>query len=137
MTPSIRTIVPILLAAVGCAVTNATTTPYRQLPPTAVGDVAVFTDAPSDRPYEEIGLIEVQKLGITGGYGQLIERARLEAAKMGADAIIVTRTPDKHSTTIANETGRNRRGQRNIVATTTEHEDPRITVSAIVWKPRS
>ena len=96
----------------------------------------MFTDGRPDRPYEEVGLIEVDKTGITGGYGMLIERARLEAAQMGADAIIVTRTPTKNKTTVANEVGRKKNGDRNIVATTTEHENPKITVSAIVWKPQ-
>ena len=126
--------VPVVLLAIGCATTHASVTSYRQLTPkSGPADVQVYTDRP-DRPYEEVGMIEVNKAGLTGGYPLLIERARLEAAQMGADAIIVTRTPTKTTTTVANETGRNRKGNRNIVATTTEHENPRITVAAIVWK---
>lgn len=125
---------PILLVAVGCATTGASLTPYRQLPPKGSADeVQVFTDGRPERPYQEIGLIEVKRTGITGGYGLLIERARLEAARMGADAIIVTRTPQKGETTVSTPVGRRRDGRRNYVATTTEHETPAITVSAIVW----
>lgn len=134
MQRSLRSIVPVALVAIGCATTHASLTSYRQVTPkSGPADVQVFTDRP-ERPYEEIGMIEVNKTGLTGGYGMLIERARLEAAQMGADAIIVTRTPTKTTTTVANQTGRNRKGGRNTFATTTEHENPRITVSAIVWK---
>jgi hypothetical protein len=133
MLRSIR--IALLLAAAGCATAHVSSTAYRQLPPKPTADdVEVYSDGRPDRPYEEIGLIEVNRTGLTGSYGLLIQRARLEAATMGADAIIVTRTPHKYTTTIANEVGRTRRGRRNVVATTTEHVDPRITVSAIVWK---
>jgi hypothetical protein len=127
--------VPVLLVAAGCATAHVSSTAYRQLPSRRTADeVQVYSDAPSGRAYEEVGLIEVSKNGLTGGYGMLIERARLEAARMGADAIIVTRTPRKYSTTVANQVGHDRHGRGNFVATTTWHEDPRITVSAIVWK---
>lgn len=135
MRRSLRGTLSIAFVAAGCATTHASLTSYRQLAPkSGPADVQVFADGRPDRQYEEIGVIEVNKTGLTGGYGLLIERARLEAARMGADAIIVTRTPTRTTTTVANQTGRNRRGNRNVVATTTEHENPRISVSAIVWK---
>ena len=125
---------PFVVIAAACATARAT--PFRQLPPkSSVEDVAIYTDARPDRPYEEVGLIEVQDLGLGGGYGGLITRARQEAAHLGADAIIVTRTPRKHETTVGTVSDRNKRGQRQVTTSTIEGENAGITVTAIVWKP--
>jgi hypothetical protein len=125
----------IAIVAIGCARTIATSTPYEQLPPkVSAAEVSVFTDAKPDRPYKELGLIEVKKFGVGGGYGQLVLRAREEAAKIGADAIIVTRTP-KTTTHTVGTVQKDRRGRNGgIVASSSEDEDPRITVTAVAWK---
>src|SRR5215208_8522326 len=117
------TLAAALALTAACASTQASSTPYQQRPPRhSADDVAVFTDTKPDRAYEEIGLIEVKKLGIGGGYGKLILRAREEAARMGADAIIVTRTPKTTENTVGTVSDargrRGRRGGKDVVVST-------------------
>lgn len=124
---------PIVLALItlaACVTTRAT--PYSAQPVKASAeDVEVFTDTPPSRDYEEVGLIEVEQPGLASNYGDLVLRARREAAKMGADAIIVTRNPKKSKELM--ETGsREKNGGRSL--TVIEKEVPRIMVKAIVWK---
>jgi len=119
-----------LIVLTACATTQ--TTPYSTRPAKAsAADVEVFTDAPPSKEYEEIGVIEVSQRGLPTGYGDLVVRARNEAAKMGADAIIVTRIPKKSKELM--ETGsRGKNGSKSV--TVVEKEEPRITVKAIAWK---
>jgi hypothetical protein len=120
-----------------CAGTRASTTAYQTRPAKASpADVQVFTDGRPSRPYEELGLVEVRRTGLTGGYGQLIERARAEAAKMGADAILVTREKRETTNTSGAVSGPNKRGTRTVTSTTSTTEQPRVTVTAIVWSAR-
>jgi hypothetical protein len=130
-----------LLAMVlgGCARTIASSTPYKQLPPKASAeDVEVYTDARPDRAYEELGLIEVKKFGFGDGYGQLVMRAKQEAARMGADAIIVSRRPHEITNTSGGITNRKYGRGQDVQISTSTTEEPRISVTAIVWKaPRS
>jgi hypothetical protein len=119
-----------LIAATACATSKVT--PFSTRPAKETADeVEVFTDATPDRPYEEIGLIEVDQ-ALATGYGDLVIRARQDAAQLGADAIIVTRAPKKTKELI--ETGRDKHGNRST--TVVEKEEPRILVRAIVWKGR-
>ena len=141
-----RTATLLALAAAGlvasgslaaCARTRASTTAYKRLPPKAsAADVQVFADGRPSRAYEELGLIEVSKLGLRGGYGRLIERAREEAAKMGADAILVTREKRETTTTSGGVTAPDKRGNQAINSTSTTFEEPRVTVTAIAWAER-
>ena len=120
-----------------CAKPRASSTVYRTLPPKAsVADVQVFTDGRPSRAFQELGLIEVSKFG-RADYGRLIERAREEAAKIGADAILVTREKDVVSTnTTGGVSAPDKRGGRTVNSSTTTLERPRVTVTAIVWSER-
>jgi hypothetical protein len=125
-------------SAAGCASTRASATAYRRLPPKAsAADVQVFADGRPAREYEELGLIEVSKFGLGDGYGRLIERARAEAAKMGADAILVTR---ERRVAVTNTAGAinapDKRGTRTVTSSSSTLEEPRLSVTAIVWKGR-
>jgi hypothetical protein len=124
-------------SAAGCASTRASATAYRRLPPKAsAADVQVFADGRPAREYEELGLIEVSKFG-RADYGRLIARAREEAAKIGADAILVTRENQVVSTnTTGGVSGPNKRGGRTVNSSTTTLERPRVTVTAIAWSAR-
>jgi putative intracellular protease/amidase len=120
-----------------CATPRASTTAYKTLPAKASpADVQVFADARPSRAYEEIGLIEVSKFGKVD-YGRLIARAREEAAKIGADAILVTRENQVVSTnTTGGVSGPTKRGGRTVNSSTTTLERPRVTVTAIAWSAR-
>jgi hypothetical protein len=120
-----------------CAKPRASTTAYRTLPPKASpAEVQVFTDGRPSRVFEEIGLIEVSKFGKVD-YGRLIERAREEAAGIGADAILVTREKDVVSTnTSGGVSGPDKRGRRTVNSSTTTLDRQRVTVTAIAWTVR-
>jgi hypothetical protein len=115
---------------------RASTTVYRTLPPKAsVADVQVFTDGRS-RAYEELGLIEVSKYGRVD-YGRLIERAREEAARIGADAILVTRETEVVSTnTTGGVNAPDKSGTVTVNSSTTTLDRQRVSVTAIVWSDR-
>lgn len=117
-----------------CVRTRATTTAFRQLAPKASpADVQVFTDARPTRPFEELGLIEVSKFGLGDGYGPLIERARQEAARIGADAIIVTREPRETEVGSGHVSAPRRGKGQDIRTSRATVEEPRIRVTAIVF----
>jgi hypothetical protein len=120
-----------------CAKPRASTTAYKTLPPKAsAADVQVFADGRPSRAYEEVGLIEVSKFGKVD-YGQLIARAREEAAGIGADAILVTREKDVVSTnTSGGVSGPDKRGRRTVNSSTTTLDRQRVTVTAIAWSAR-
>jgi hypothetical protein len=100
------------------------------------GDVQVFTDGRPSRAFEEIGLIEVSKFGKVD-YGRLIARAREEAAKIGADAILVTREKEVVSTnTTGGVSAPDKRGRRTVNSSTTTLDRQRVTVTAIAWTAR-
>jgi hypothetical protein len=125
-----------LALALGACAPSTHATAFRQVAPKASAEqVEVFTDAKPDRPYEEIGAIEVSASELSNSrYGDLIQRARQRAAEMGADAIIVTRDPQTHTTGAAYVP--RQRGARGPVVTGSAHtiETPRIQVAAIAWK---
>lgn len=116
-----------MLALSGCATTNVVR--YRNLEPKeSVEAVEVYTERKPERGFEEVGLIEVD--GAYGWtYAELIEKARKEGAKIGADAIIVSRDPFEGptratATTVGNTTR----------ASARRTDIPRLWVVAIVWK---
>ncbi len=131
-------IVAALALAAGACAPSTHATAFRQAPPKlSVGEVEVFTNVKPDRPYEEIGAIEVAGTELSnGGYGGLIERARARAAEMGADAIIVTRDPQTRTTGLAYVPAQDKKKKTGQIVTASSRtiETPRIQVAAIVWK---
>lgn len=115
----------LLLSA--CVTTNVV--PYRTLPPKAsVEEVEVITERKPSREFEEVGLIEVD--GAYGWtYAELVQKARQEGAKLGADAIIVSRDPIEGPT---RATGRTIGNVSQVSAKRTDI--PRLWVLAIIWK---
>ena len=94
-TLSIRTysIAVIILAAfVMLACTKTSVTPMNPENSTSVGSVQVFYSPPTDREYIELGLVTTQT-GQTIFHDRsaegMIRKLQNEAARMGADAIIV------------------------------------------------
>lgn len=125
-----------LAIVIGCAHPIVSSTPYKTLPPKASAEeVQVFTDARPDRPYEELGAIEVKALRLPGNsdYGKLVLAARQRAAEMGADAIVVTRRPQESTTTVGSVRRDKRGNGGGYVESTDTSEQPRISVAAIVW----
>jgi hypothetical protein len=127
----------ILTLAFGACAPSTHSTAFQQMAPKASpADVAVFTEAAPDRPYLEIGAIEVSAAELGNSrYGDLIQRARQRAAEMGADAIIVTRDPKAHTTGFAYLPPSKKKHGQLISATSRTDETPRIQVAAIAWKP--
>jgi hypothetical protein len=123
------------LAAGSCAPSTHATA-YRQVAPkSSAKEVEVFTESKPDRPYEEVGTIEVAANELSNSrYGDLIERARLRAAEMGADAIIVTRDPQSRSVGLAYVPPQQKKTGQLVSGTSRTVETPRIQVAAIAWK---
>ena len=67
-------------------------------------------------------------------YGDLIQRARVRAAEMGADAIVVIRDPVTRSTGFAYVPPQKKKTGQLVSATSRTIETPRIQVTAIAWK---
>jgi hypothetical protein len=104
-------------------------------PKASAEQVEVFTDAKPDRPYEEIGTIEVSASELSNSrYGDLIQRARRRAAEMGADAIIVIRDPQTRTTGVAYVPPQKRKYGQLVTGSSRTVETPRIQVAALVWK---
>ena len=123
-------VLPIALLALAACAPAVHVTVYRPLAPrTDTATVAILSEPPQGRAYEEIGLIQLAPGESGAGYGALILRARAEAAKLGADAVIVARTPRRHVGIFAN------RGSMPPGAVAVEGEIPRVTAIPIVWKP--
>ena len=125
-----------LAASLTACAPSTHATAFRQVEPKASArQVEVFTETGPDRPFEEIGTIEIAaaELG-NSSYGDLIERARVRAAEMGADAIVVTRDPSTRSTGFAYVPPSRRKTGQLVSATSRTVETPRIQVAAIVWK---
>lgn len=125
------------LLAVACA-PAVKATAYRSLAAKAsAADVEIYTDVRPQRPYEELGIIEVKSSGIgpNADNGQLILAARARAAAMGADAILVTLRPIESVTTVGHVAPRRKGG--DYVETESVSERSRISVVAIIWKQPS
>ena len=83
----------LLTAVIGLtACVKTTTTPINPQSSAAASGVQVFYSPPTDRPYTELGLVTTQT-GQTIFHDRsaagMIEKLKEQAAKMGADAIIV------------------------------------------------
>lgn len=112
-------------------------TAFRQVAPKSSADeVEVFTDAQPGRSFEEIGTIEITASELSSSrYGDLIERARVRAAEMGADAILVTRDPKTRNTGFVYVPPKHKTKSGQLISTTSRTvETPRIQVTAIAWK---
>jgi hypothetical protein len=134
---------PTLLAALtvslaACAPSTHATTFRHVAPKSSAAEVEVFTEVKPDRPYEEIGTIEITAAELSNSkYGDLIERARVRAAEMGADAILVTRDPRTRSTGFAYVPPQRKKTGQLVSASSRTVETPRIQVAAIAWKSDS
>lgn len=127
------TLILLSLSVGACVRTRATSTAYRALPPKDVREVQVFTDVAPTRPFEELGLIEVSKFGVGDSYGPLIARAREEAARMGADAIVVVRDPTETTVGQGSVSPIGRGRGQTIQTSSTTVTSPRLRVTAIVF----
>jgi hypothetical protein len=129
-------IVPVLVLALIACAPSTHSTAFRQVAPKSSADqVEVFTEGAPDRPYEELGVIEVAASELSNSrYGDLIQRARVRAAEMGADAIIVTRDPATRTTGFAYVPPQKKKTGQLVSASARTIETPRIQVSAIAWK---
>ena len=91
----------LLLAAAlsGCGTRIAylpTNTPPRTLQPRNADSVQVFSVAPPDRPFVEVGIIETQQESMYSTDSELIvfSRLREEAARQGCDGLVVLGSND-------------------------------------------
>jgi hypothetical protein len=125
-----------LAISLGACVPSTHATAFRQVAPKASAqEVEVFTESKPERPFEEIGTIEITASELSSSkYGDLIERARARAAEMGADAIIVTRDPQTRSAGFAYVPPQHKKSGQLVSATSRTVETPRIQVAAIAWK---
>ncbi|VFQ46791.1 hypothetical protein MSL71_44670 [Desulfoluna butyratoxydans] len=84
-------VIVLLVACMTLSCTKTTTTPLNTEQETP-GDVIVFYSPPTDREYVELGLVTTQT-GQTIFHDRsaegMIEKLKEEAAKLGADAVIV------------------------------------------------
>jgi hypothetical protein len=126
----------LLALTLGACAPSTHATAFRQVAPKrSAQEVEVFTDARPDRPYEEIGAIEITAGELSNSrYGDLIERARSRAAEMGADAIIVTRDPRTRTTGFAYVPPAKKKTGQLVSASSNTIEIPRIQVAAVSWK---
>ena len=87
---SLLTLLTAVVGLTACVKTTATRSPQGSAAGSA--DVQVFYTAPTDREFTEIGLVTTQT-GQTIFHDRsaegMINKLKIEAAKMGADAIIV------------------------------------------------
>jgi hypothetical protein len=129
-------IIPVcVMALVACAPSTHSTAFKQVTPKSSAEQVEVFTQGAPERAYEELGVIEVTASELSNSkYGDLIERARLRAAEMGADAIIVARDPATRSTGFAYVPPDKKKNGQLVSATSRTIETPRIQVTAIAWK---
>jgi hypothetical protein len=130
------TLLAALAVSLGACAPSTHATTFRQVAPkSSAQDVEVFTEVKPDRPFEEIGVIEITAAELSNSrYGDLIERARARAAEMGADAIVVTRDPKTRNTGFAYVPAQRKKGGQLVSASSQTVETPRIQVAAIAWK---
>jgi hypothetical protein len=132
-------IIPVFAMALVACAPSTHSTAFRQVAPKASAEqVEIFTEGPPEQPYEELGVIEVSASELSNSrYGDLIQRARVRAAEMGADAIIVTRDPATRTTGFAYVPPQKKKTGQLVSATSRTRETPRIQVTAIAWKAGS
>jgi hypothetical protein len=125
----------LVLVTSACAPSTHATAFRQATPKSSPAEVEVFTDARPDRPYEEVGAIEVAASELSNSrYGDLIQRARSRAAEMGADAIIVSRDPQTRTTGLAYVPPARKKMGQLVSGTSRTIDTPRIQVVAIAWK---
>ncbi len=109
---------------------------FQQLAPRSAPDsVEVYTEQRPARGYREVGTIELTASELSDdGYGDLVARARRQAAKMGGDAILVRREPRQRVTGMAVVPAARRRGVTVASATARVVETPRIVVVVVAWQ---
>jgi hypothetical protein len=131
-------LVALAVSLAACAPSTHATA-FRQVAPKASAqEVEVSTEGKPYRPFEEVGVIEITASELSDSkYGDLIERARVRAAEMGADAIVVTRDPKTRSTGFAYVPAKHKKSGQLVSATSRTVETPRIQVAAIAWKKDS
>ncbi|HEX6939977.1 MAG TPA: hypothetical protein VF158_11235 [Longimicrobiales bacterium] len=100
------------------ACTSVEVVPLRPtpLPAKAPDQVEVLLSEPEDREYEEVGLIHVDRKAFNSSLRDQEELVREAAARLGADAVILT---------VVQQTS----GVKGVVTT-----NPVLTAKAIVWK---
>lgn len=126
----------LLLTLLGGCAPSTHVTAYRQAPPRAnARGVEVFTDARPDRPWTEIGTIEMTASELSDdSHGDLIRRAQREAAKLGGDAILVTLDSSERITGMAVVPSGKRGSTRIVPVTGRKIETPRIRATVVVWE---
>lgn len=124
------------IGVAGSCAPSTHATAWRDLAPKGSADeVQVFTGSSPEQAYEEIGTIEVAAAELSDTrYGELIELARVRAAAMGADAIIVTRDPQSRSMGAGYLSPEKKNRGQLLAGTSRTIETPRILVAAIVWR---
>jgi hypothetical protein len=86
-----------LLAGCGTRITyTEVASPPRPMSPKSADEVQVFSTAPPDRPYVEVGLIEAQQASeySLDNESSVIAKLRAAAAERGCDAIMLTGQAD-------------------------------------------
>lgn len=104
------TIVLSLVLAAACGTTSeftATNTPSQTVAPRAPAEVQVFTTKNPERPYEEIGIIQVRQASTTSlaGENEILADLKEQAAERGCHAIIITGDADLTLGHVSNGTG--------------------------------
>lgn len=125
--PTVRQVAMIagVLAMAGCATIRTDVTPYRTADSAVAVDSVEVISQEVRADHEELGLIEVRAVTTTVTYGELILRARQEAAALGADAVVISRDPI-HGAVATPVYG-------SVIASQTERA--RVWAVAIRWKP--
>lgn len=128
-----------VVSLVSACAPSSRVTVFHQVAPRGVGDsVEVYTDQHPSRKYRELGTIELTASELSDdGYGDLIARARRQAAKMGGDAILVRREPRQRMGAMAVIPARRRRGVTVASGTARVVETPRIVVAVVAWQAGS
>lgn len=94
-----RWLVPVVSLLTGCGTSisfTETNTPPSGMAPKAASDVQVFSTAPPDRPYMEVGLLKAQQQSSYSldGDSAILNKLRQAAAERGCDAIMITGESD-------------------------------------------
>ncbi len=132
------TLLALAVSLAACAPSTHATAFRQVAPKSSPQEVEVFTEGKPDRPFEEVGVIEITASELSDSkYGDLIERARVRAAEMGADAIVVTLDPKTRSTGFAYVPPQRKKSGQLVSATSRTVETPRIQVAVIAWKADS
>jgi hypothetical protein len=82
----------------GCGIQTSyvpTATSPQGTVPRAIADVEVFLSTKPDRPYQEVGMLEVQAQSpLDGGASKLVNELRRAAANAGCDGVVISGSND-------------------------------------------